>query len=231
MIASTGINSPAVKQADNEQDIKYETREDHSTLKRDDFMKLFVKQLQYQDPLNPMKSAEMASQVAQFNMVDLMYKNNTAMEGMASALNTSASVSAVSLLGHGVEYQGSELYIGDDGPRPFYIQAPDTGIASGSLTIKDAGGRVVKSIDLGAAEPGTRTRLDWDGTDSAGNELPEGTYHVSIEAQDLNGNDIDIQTLTTGTVSGIDNAQDGLPRILIKDGPVIKFNEIKSVHG
>jgi flagellar basal-body rod modification protein FlgD len=194
-------------------------------------MKLFVTQLQYQDPMNPMESAEMASQVAQFNMVDLMYKNNTAMEGMASALNTSASVSAVSLLGHGVEYQGSELYIDEDGPRPFYIQGPDEGIAGGRVTIRDASGRAVKSIDLGAAEPGSRTKLDWDGTDSQGNELPEGTYHVSIEAQDLNGNDTDIQTHTTGIVTGIDNSQDGLPRILIKDGPILNFNEIKSVQG
>lgn len=231
MIASTGINSPVVNQADNSKNIKYETRKDHATLNRDDFMKLFVKQLQYQDPMNPMKSAEMASQVAQFNMVDLMYKSNTAMEGMASALNTSASVSAVSLLGHGVEYQGSELYIGKDGPRPFYIQAPDQGIASGKVTIKDASGRVVKSIDLGPAQPGTKTRLDWNGTDSSGNALSEGTYHVSIKAQDLNGNDINIQTQTSGIVKGIDNSQNGLPRIHIKGGPVIKFNDIKSVQG
>lgn len=231
MIAGAVISSPVVNQADNSKDVKYETKEDHATLSRDDFMKLFVTQLQYQDPMNPMKSAEMASQVAQFNMVDLMYKNNTAMEGMASALDTSASVSAISLLGHGVEYQGSELYLGKDGPSPFYIQAPDEGIASGKVTIKDSSGRVIKDIDLEAAEPGTKIRLDWDGTDLQGNELPEGTYHVSIEAQDLIGNDIDIQTLTTGIVSGIDHSQDGLPRILIKDGPILNFNDIKSVQG
>ncbi len=230
MIATTALTSPPTVPAD-DGEVKYETKEDHATLDRDDFMKLFVTQLQYQDPMNPMESAEMASQVAQFNMVDLMYKNNTALEGMANAMNTSASVSAISLLGHGVEYQGNELYVDEDGPQPFFLKAPDEGISSGKVTIKDATGRVVREIALEAAEPGARTTLEWDGTDSNDNEVPTGTYHVSVEAKDLNGNDTDVQTVTSGIVSGIDNSKDGLPRIQIKDGPVLDFNEIKNVQG
>jgi len=230
MISGPGFTTPAAKQSDAGENIKYETKGDHATLSRDDFMKLFVTQLQYQDPMNPMESAEMASQVAQFNMVDLMYKNNTALEGMANALNTSASVSAINLLGHGVEYQGNELYLDPDGPAPFYLQIPDEGMSSCEVTIKDSSGHIVRRIDMGAASPGARVKLEWDGTDDQGSELPEGTYRVSVNAKDLNENDINIQTWTTGKVSGIDSSQDGLPKILIKDGPILKFNEIKSIQ-
>ncbi len=230
MIPNTAVTPPDGALTKNGE-VKYETKEDHSTLSRDDFMKLFVTQLQYQDPMNPMESAEMANQVAQFNMVDLMYKNNSALEGMASALDTSASVSAINLLGHGVEYQGSEIFLGEDGPEPFYLQIPEAGMSSCEVTIRDSAGKIVQKIHMGAAEPGIRKRLEWDGTDMEGNGLQPGTYHVSIEARDINENDLEIQTWTTGIVSGIDNSQDGLPKIKIKDGPILDFNEIKSVQG
>ncbi len=231
MISGTRVTSPVVNQADGEEKIKYETKEDHATLSRDDFMKLFVTQLQYQDPMNPMESAEMASQVAQFNMVDLMYKNNTSLEHMANALNSSASVSAINLIGHEVEYQGKELYMGPEGPRPFYLEIPDDGISTCKVTIRDSSGHKVGQVDMDSAEAGTKVRLDWDGTDGDGNLLPPGTYHVSIEATGPDDNEIDIPTRTVGTVSGIDNTQDGLPEILIKDGPVLQFDEIKSIQG
>ncbi len=228
MITTGLTHSPAAQTED--QEIKYETKEDHSTLSRDDFMKLFVTQLQYQDPMNPMESAEMASQVAQFNMVDLMYKNNTALEGMANALNTSTSVSAISLIGHNVEYKGNELYVGSNGPEPFYLQIPAQGMSGCKITIKDASGIPVKTIEMNAAEPGTRLTLDWDGTDTQGDAVPEGTYHVAVEAKDFNLNDINLETWTTGRVSGIDSSEDGLPMIQIEEGPLLKFNEIKSVQ-
>ena len=230
MTSISGMTGPMANETGGN-DIKYETKEDHSTLSRDDFMKLFVTQLQYQDPMNPMESAEMASQVAQFNMVDLMYKNNSALQTMADAFNASSSVSAVSLLGHRVEYQGSELFVGEDGPEPFYLQIPDDGMSSCQVTIRDDTGHVVQRLDMDAAQPGTRVKLDWDGEDTEGDDVPVGTYHVSIEARDTNDNVLPIETWTSGMVSGIDNSEDGLPLVQIKDGPKIRFDEIKSIKG
>src|SRR5690242_10648568 len=43
-----------------------------NTLDKDDFLNLFVTQLQNQDPLNPKDGAEMASQLAQFNGLEQM---------------------------------------------------------------------------------------------------------------------------------------------------------------
>jgi len=84
---------------------------------------------------------------------------------------------------------------------------------------------------MDAAQPGTRVKLDWDGEDTDGDDVPVGTYHVSIEARDTNDNDLPIETWTSGMVSGIDNSEDGLPLVQIKDGPKIRFDEIKSIKG
>ncbi len=211
--------------------IEYKTKEEHATLNRDDFMKLFVTQLQYQDPMNPMKSAEMASQVAEFNMVDLMYKNNTAIENMTKAQTMATSVSATSLLGHRVEYQGSNAFVTDEGVEPFHIRNDkDTGASRCIASIYSSKGALVRKIDVGPVDPGEDLKLDWDGKDSAGKDVTPGAYKVVIEAEDASGNEIKLKTRTMGTVSGIETGPDGLPKIKIKGDNAIDFKQITKVE-
>ncbi len=211
--------------------IEYKTQEEHASLSKDDFMKLFVTQLQYQDPMNPMESADMATQVAQFNMVDLMYKNNSALENMVNAQNMASSVSAISLLGHRVEYPGSKLFITDRGVEPFTItnnqkvQATDVGIA-----IYDQKGSLVTKMDLGAMDPGQEIKLDWDGKNLDGEEMPEGAYRVVIRAEDNYGQELELDTKTMGIVSEIENGADGLPKITIKGDTAIDYNDITRIE-
>ncbi len=232
MIANNGIKPAQANQDDNLlSQIEYKTKEEHATLDRDDFMKLFVTQLQYQDPMNPMESGEMASQVAQFNMVDLMYKNNKALQDMTKAQNMATSVTAIGLLGHKVQYEGDRLLISEKGVEPFSIEAPkDKSITSCTVTIVDDKGKIVKKMDIGPISAGERKKLEWDGKDTDGNELPEGTYKVSISATNENGDEIDITTWTTGVVSGVENAENGLPELLIQNGPKIEFKDIIKVE-
>ena len=232
MIANNGIKPAPVKQEDNLlSKIEYKTKEEHATLDRDDFMRLFVTQLQYQDPMNPMESAEMASQVAQFNMVDLMYKNNKALQDMTKAQNMATSVTAIGLLGHKVQYEGDRLLISEKGVEPFFIEAPEKeAVTECSVTIIDDKGKIVKKMDIGPINAGERKKLEWDGKDSDENELPQGTYKVSVTATNEKGDEIDITTWTTGIVSGVKNAENGLPQLLIQDGPKIEFKDITKVE-
>ncbi len=217
----------AARTADGANGVKYETPKDHATLDRDDFMKLFVTQLQYQDPMKPMESAEMASQVAQFNMVDLMYKSNEVMERLAAADEARTGMSAVNLIGRKVQYEGSNILLDETGVEPFGITL-EKPVVSSEIVIRDNTGKRVKTLDAGAFEKGRHT-IQWDGRDDSGNALAEGTYSFTVSAMDQDGNEVEAKSWTTGLVKGVARSEKGLPEIEIKDGPSIKLDDVWKV--
>jgi flagellar basal-body rod modification protein FlgD len=72
-----------------------------TTLGKDGFLKLFVAQLQHQDPSAPMDSGESMSQMAQFSMVEQITNMASTNSKIAASLHTS---SAVGLIGRTVTY-------------------------------------------------------------------------------------------------------------------------------
>ncbi len=81
MADTTGINVNTFGAASNN------TSRTHKgdNLDKDDFLKLLVTQLQYQDPLNPMDDTDFIAQTAQFTALEQMQNlNNTTLLGQAT---------------------------------------------------------------------------------------------------------------------------------------------------
>src|SRR3954447_14153870 len=72
-----------------------------SNLGKDDFLKLFVAQLQHQDPMNPTDNNEFMGQMAQYSALEQM--TNVAKNSEAISANTGMS-QALGLLGKTVTY-------------------------------------------------------------------------------------------------------------------------------
>jgi flagellar basal-body rod modification protein FlgD len=68
---------------------------------KDEFLKLFVAQLQHQDPMNPMDDADMMGQMASFSSLEQM--SNVAASN-AQIVSTLSSSSAIGLIGRTVTY-------------------------------------------------------------------------------------------------------------------------------
>jgi flagellar basal-body rod modification protein FlgD len=217
-----------VFQAADGSEIKYETAAEHGSLDQDDFMKLFITELQYQDPMQPLESADMASQVAQFNMVDLMYKNNDALEDMVASQNSRTSMDAVSMIGHQVRYEGNVLPVTEDGPMAFSVELNEPA-SMVEVVIKDEQGNAVASWDMGFLTSG-KNDLGWDGTDMEGNPVPPGDYTVMVHAVDEQGLDLEVTTWTTGIVSGVEYSEDGAPTLVMADGSNMGLQDIWMVE-
>jgi flagellar basal-body rod modification protein FlgD len=73
----------------------------NAQLGKDQFLKLFVAQLQHQDPMNPMQDTEFMGQMASFSTLEQVTNLATANEQIANSLN---STGAVGLLGKTVTW-------------------------------------------------------------------------------------------------------------------------------
>src|SRR4051812_19745869 len=78
------------------------TGTDTVTADTDKFMTLLVAQLQNQDPMNPMDNAQMTSQLAQLQTVTGINTLNTTLNSLKSSYQSSESMQATNLIGHGV---------------------------------------------------------------------------------------------------------------------------------
>ena len=78
-------------------------RSPKNTLGKDDFMKLFIAQMQSQDPLNPQDSSQMAAQMAQFNGLEQMMNVNKTLETLLQSQSTDRAVGMVNYVGKEVD--------------------------------------------------------------------------------------------------------------------------------
>jgi flagellar basal-body rod modification protein FlgD len=76
-----------------------------ATMDKDGFLKLFVAQLQHQDPSAPMDAKDSIAQMASFSMVEGMNNMQSTNASIASSLGTS---NAVGLIGRTVSYVDPE---------------------------------------------------------------------------------------------------------------------------
>jgi flagellar basal-body rod modification protein FlgD len=171
-------------------------------LSSDDFMKLFVAQLQNQDPLQPQDPGQMLDQLSQLTTVQQSYNTNTALNNLLTAQNNSATMNSVSFIGKNVIANGNTVAFDgtDQASLQYNISVPT---ASSTVTISDASGNVVKTATLGAQGAGNLTYA-WDGTGNNGNLLPAGAYNFAVNATSASGAAIVATTYTTGLVTGVD---------------------------
>ncbi|MBT8623094.1 flagellar hook assembly protein FlgD [Polynucleobacter paneuropaeus] len=168
---------------------------------QDQFMTLLVAQMKYQDPTNPMNSAEMTSQMAQISTVDGVNKLNDSMNSLLTQMQTNEAYQASSMVGKSVMVPGNTLNL-TQGQANFGVQlsAPASSL---KVNVLNAAGQTVNVLTYGA-EPAGTVPLSWNGKDAAGNQLPDGNYTFQLAAN-VAGQNVNPTGLTVASVTGILN--------------------------
>jgi len=193
----------------------------------EDFLKLFLAQLQNQDPLEPQDAAAMLDQLSQMSLVEQSFNNNTALNSLLDAQNSASNLSSVSLIGKDVKATGNSISF--DGAASTNLQFNQTvSTASNEISIKNADGTVVRTITTGALASGDAS-VAWDGKDSSGNLLSAGSYTFSVNGTTSTGSTVSATTYTSGKVSGI-SFSSGTSTLQI-GSTTIPFSDVISVTG
>ena len=110
----------------------------NSQLGKDQFLKLFVAQLQHQDPMNPMEDTEFMGQMASFSTLEQVTNLATANAQIAESLS---STSAVSLIGRTVTWTDA-----DDVSHTGIVEKVTTAGGTPSLTVGGTDGVELSTI-------------------------------------------------------------------------------------
>jgi flagellar basal-body rod modification protein FlgD len=178
-----------------------DTTIERDKLGRSDFLKMFITQMQYQDPLNPMEGSEFMSQLAQFSSLEQLFNLSDNSEKMLEAQDGLGRIQALNLIGNEVVSAGNGLGLLENSTVQGSFQLPEA-VSQCRIAIYDPEGNPVRTLNLGAQDMGEH-RFYWDGLDNSGNTLPSGTYTYQIWAKNLNGTDVTAQTRTSGVVTGV----------------------------
>lgn len=78
------------------------------TVGKDEFLKLFVTQLKFQDPLKPMDSAGFTTQLAQFSSLEQLANLNDGMKSLLLSQNSLQNALSTNLIGKQVGFQAQD---------------------------------------------------------------------------------------------------------------------------
>ena len=119
------------------------------------FLKLLVAQMSNQDPLNPMDSAQVTSQMAQISTVQGVQTLNKTVSGLDSQFTQLQTMQGAALVGHDVATDGNTLRVDADthkGDGGFELDSPATSV---NVDILNPAGTTVGTVKLGPQGAGS----------------------------------------------------------------------------
>lgn len=141
----------------------------------DTFLKMLTAQMQNQDPLNPIDSADYATQLATFSGVEQQMRTNDLLASLGSQMAVLGMSQLAGWVGQEARAASPVWMDGD----PVTMQlTPAIGADRAVLVVRNASGTLVSREDVPIA-PGL---YDWLGGDVAGDPLPQGKYSLSLES-------------------------------------------------
>lgn len=150
----------------------------HLSGNKDEFLKLFMAQLQHQDPLSPKNGSDMVAQLAQFSSVEQQTETNAQLSALAASQSATANASLSSLVGRNCTASLGTVTVDDPMTVP-PIETSSTGPINGaSIVIKDANGTELRRLPI----PAGGGPVQWDGRDASGNLVKQGSYAMSVDS-------------------------------------------------
>lgn len=142
----------------------------------DTFLRMLTVQMQNQDPLNPIDSADYAVQLATFSGVEQQVRTNQLLVDLQSRFQQSGMAEMAGWIGREAR---STAPIRFDGAPVTLTLAPAPGSTDADLVVRDMEGQLI----VREAVPANPGPYSWLGGDATGAPLPPGSYKLSLESR------------------------------------------------
>ncbi len=158
-----------------------------SVLGKDDFLKLLLTELKYQDPTEPMDSGKILTQTSQLAGLEASKNTNKALDTLASAMQSTLGLTSIGAIGK-IADTGSDAISHEEGKESIFEVYFPSDVASGSINITDTDGNIVSTIDVEPNDKGVY-QFGWSGLTSAGDIAESGIYSINATYKDPDGVD------------------------------------------
>ena len=191
----------------------------------DTFLKILTTQLQHQDPTSPMDTTTFTTQLVQFSQVEQSIRQNTNLETLIQMQQNSQAANAVNYIGKTVEMSNDTVgLVNGEGTITYTLpqQAART-----IISIYNQSGSLVAQQE-GENDQGDHV-FKWNGASNSGTKMTDGTYYVTVSAQDAAGKSIDTTGRVIGEVSKVDYT--GGTVLLTVNGLQLPLAQLATVRG
>lgn len=194
-------------------------------LEKQDFMNLFLTQMSHQDPVDPMDSGAMMSQLAQLGTLEQLETMNGQFTDLNATQRDISQLQSLMLLDKDImiEAKNVELSRGEGKPVYFSLENEADNV---KVTIEDREGMPIYTESLGIMASG-KHRFQWDGKNKEGYMMPDGEYRIRFAAFDAEGNASQLTIFKSGKVGQVDY-QNGKAWISM-DNQKLPLSKVKNI--
>jgi flagellar basal-body rod modification protein FlgD len=191
------------------------------------FLTLFTAQLKMQNPLDPVKNEAFVAQLAQFSSLEANISMKQSLDTMVTAMGSDRVMASASLIGKSVAVPDAAVQVTNGVGGQGVIPLP-TGAAGLQVNVTDASGNVVREL-IYPAQPVGDFSVNWDGTDGAGNVVPDGSYRFSA-AGVVGGQTVGLSVNAVAKVMAVrTNSADNSLLLEFEGGKTLPLSEVNRI--
>lgn len=168
---------------------------DNSKMSQEDFMRVLLANLQWQDPLEAQDISQFIDNTVKLREMEVLNSFEDSVKEIKESLNSYSLVFASSFIGKEVEYKGNRTYVkGGKGTFEFSLSSPAQKVV---VRVFDSKGNLVEEKELYSLSKGSYP-FEIDNP-----SLADGYYTVSVDAYSLGGSKVDVEVNSFALVEGV----------------------------
>lgn len=193
------------------------------------FLKILTTQLQNQDPTAATDTNQFTQELVQFTQAEQQLNTNSKLDSLiALQKNANGLAATLGYIGNYVEVPTTTQLALQNNQAELAYTLPSAA-KTVSIDVVDSKGTTVTTLS-GPTASGL-DRVAWDGKDSGGNQLANGTYTFKLTATDASGNALKVTDIrTVGLVTALTSNTDGTTSLTLSPGYSVSSSQVDAVY-